>query len=101
MATIGQPTGDLTRAGHRLGNDTGEVNPLHVEEYGGSVESQFVKTSFMKQYITLRTIRGTDTVTNDRIGKTSLQKVSPGVRPTAGVAEFDNISVKVNFALAA
>ena len=96
MPIIGQPTGDLTRSGHRLGNDTGEVNPLHIEEYGGEVESQFVKASFMRQYVNIKPVRGTDTVTNDRIGKTSLQKVSPGVRPTAGTAEFDNISVKVD-----
>ena len=96
MAIIGQPTGDLTRAGHRLGLDTGTVNPLHVEEYGGEVESQMVKASFMRQYVNIKPVRGTDTVTNDRIGKTSLQAVSPGVRPTAGTAEFDNISVKVD-----
>lgn len=89
-------TGDLTRAGHQFGVDTAEVNPLHVEEYGGEVESQIVKTSVMKQFITMKPVRGTDTITNDRIGSTSLQAVSPGTRPTPGVAEFDNVSVKVD-----
>ena len=96
MTIVNTATGTLTRSGHRLGNDTGTVNPLHVEEYGGEVESRFVKTSFMRKYVKIKPIRGTDTVTNDRIGKTSLQKVSPGVRPNAGTAEFDNISVKVD-----
>lgn len=96
MATIGQTTGTLTRPGHRLGNDTGEVNPLHVEEYGGAVESRFVKTSFMRKYVNIKPVVGTDTVTNDRIGATSLQKVVPGVRPTSSAPEFDNISVKVD-----
>ncbi len=89
-------TGDLTRPGHQLGVDTGTVNPLHVEEYGGEVESQIVKTSIMKGWVKLKPVRGTDTITNDRIGSTSLQAVSPGTRPEPGTAEFDNISVKVD-----
>ena len=96
MTIIGAATGDLSRPGHRLGNDTGEVNPLHIEQYGGEVESRFVKKSMMRQFITLKTIRGTDVVTNDRIGATSLQKVTPGIRPTSAPAEFDNIAVKVD-----
>jgi len=93
---IGSTTGDLSRPGHRLGLDTGEVNPLHVEEYGGEVESRFVKASFMRQYVKIKPVRGTDTVTNDRIGSTSLQAVVPGTRPSSSQPEFDNISVKVD-----
>ena len=94
--TAGFETGALTRSGHQFSVDTGTVNPLYIEEYGGEVESQIIKTSIMKQFITMKSIRGTDTVTNDRIGTTSLQAVSPGVRPAPGVAEFDNVSVKVD-----
>ena len=96
MTVIGQATGTLSNSGHRLGNDTGTVNPLHIEQYGGAVESQFVKSSIMREYFTLKRIVGTDTVTNDRIGKTSLQAVVPGTRPTSSAPEFDNISVKVD-----
>lgn len=98
MADVTTPfnTGDLTRSGHQFGVDTGTVNPLYIEEYGGEVESQIVKTSVMKQFINMKPVRGTDTITNDRIGSTSLQAVSPGLRPAPGVAEFDNVSVKVD-----
>jgi len=89
-------TGDLTRPGHQFGQDTGTVNPLHIEEYGGEVESQILKTSIMRKFIKVKPVRGTDTVTNDRIGATSLQAVTPGVRPEPGVAEFDNVSVRVD-----
>ena len=89
-------TGSITRPGHQFGVDTGVVNPLHIEEYGGEVESQIVKTSVMRQFVNMKPVIGTDTVTNDRIGSTSLQKVTPGVRPEAGTAEFDNVSVKVD-----
>ncbi|MCP4342373.1 MAG: capsid protein, partial [Desulfobulbaceae bacterium] len=96
MTVIGQDTGDLSNAGHRLGNDTGTVNPLHIEQYGGAVESQFVKASIMREYFKLKRIVGTDTVTNDRIGKTTLQAVVPGTRPDSHAPTFDNISVKVD-----
>jgi len=96
MPIIGQNTGDLSRSGHRLGNDTAEVMPLHIEEYGGEVETQLLKSSFMRKYVKIKPVRGTDTVTNDRMGKTTLQKVTPGVRPSSSSPEFDNISVKVD-----
>lgn len=96
MATIGESTGNITNSGHRLGQDTGKVNPLHIDQYGGAVESQFVKSSIMREYFTLKRIVGTDTVTNDRIGKTSLQAVVEGVRPSSAAPTFDNISVKVD-----
>lgn len=96
MSIIGQNTGTLSRSGHRLGVDTGVVNPLHIEEYGGEVESSIIATSFMRQHMNIKTIRGTDTVTNNRIGVTSLQKVVPGTRPTSSAPQFDNVSVKVD-----
>lgn len=89
-------TGELTRPGHQFQIDTGTVNPLHIEEYGGEVESQMIKTSIMRKYINVKSVRGTDTVTNDRIGTTSLQAVTPGVRPEPGQVDFDNVSVKVD-----
>ena len=96
MSIINQPTGLQTRSGHRLGQDTGTVMPLYHEEFSGEVEMRFVKTSFMRSYINVKSITGTDTVTNDRMGKTSIQAVVPGIRPESHAPEFDNISVKVD-----
>lgn len=89
-------TGALTRPGHQFGVDTGTVNPLYIEEYGGEVESQIIKSSMMRQFVSIKPVTGTDTVTNDRIGSTSLQAVTPGVRPEPNQADFDNVSVKVD-----
>lgn len=96
MAIIGESTGVLSNSGHQLGIDTGEVNPLHLEEYGGEVETQFVKKSFMRSYVKIKPVRGTDTITNDRMGKTTIQKVVPGTRPSSSAPQFDNISVRVD-----
>ena len=93
---MGYPTDSthLSRPGQELG--TGAVDALHIEEYGGEVEQTFAKKSFMRQYVNIKSIRGTNTLTNDRIGEASLQAVTPGVRPDAAVAQFDNVAVKVD-----
>ena len=87
---------DPVRQGHQGGVDTGNINPLYVEEYADAVEVRFLKQSFMRNYFTLKTVRGTDTVSNDRMGSTELQKVTRGKRPVDHAPTFDNVSVKVD-----
>lgn len=87
---------DAVRPGHKGGVDTGEVNPLFVDQYGGGVETRFLKTSFMRQFFKFQTIRGHDTLTNRRIGTTGIQKVTRSVRPEDKSPTFDNISIKVD-----
>ena len=84
------------RDGHQGGVDSGNINPLYIEQYGGEVEHRFLKASFMRQFFKFKSVRGTDTITNDRIGHTQLQKVSRGVRPEDHSPTFDNISIKVD-----
>jgi hypothetical protein len=97
MSIIGQAVSNgQVRDGHQGGIDSGNVNPLYIEEYGGEVEHRFLKDSFMRQFFKFKPVRGTDTITNDRMGSTDLQKVARGVRPTDSSPTFDNISVKVD-----
>lgn len=97
MSIIGQTTAVAPiRDGHQGGVDSGNVNPLLIDQYNGSVEHQFLKESMMRGYIKFHTVKGTDTVTNRRIGTVSLQKVTRGVRPSDNSPTFDNISVKVD-----
>lgn len=69
---------------------------LLIEQYGGEVESQFAKSSIMRSYAKIRPIRGTDTITNNRVGKTQLQKLVPGVRPDALTTGFGKVSLTVD-----
>jgi hypothetical protein len=85
-----------TRPGHQSGIDSGNINPLYREQYAGEVEKRFLKASFMRQFFKFKSVRGTDTVTNDRMGHSSLQKVTRGIRPHDNSVTFDNISVKVD-----
>lgn len=69
---------------------------LLLEQYGGEVESQFKKTSIMRQYARIRPVRGTDTITNNRVGRTTLQALTPGVRPEATNTPFGKVSLTVD-----
>jgi hypothetical protein len=69
---------------------------LMIEEYGSAVEGQFRKTSFMRQYVKVQPVRGTDTITNNRMGKTTLKKLVPGVRPEADTTPFGKVSLTVD-----
>ena len=69
---------------------------LLIDQYGGGVESQFAKTSIMRQYATIRPVRGTDTIINNRVGRTVLQKLVPGVRPDATPTAFGKVTLTVD-----
>ena len=69
---------------------------LLIEQYGGAVESQFAKDSIMRQYADIRPVLGTDTVTNNRVGKTVVKKLVPGVRPPADPTPFGKVSLTVD-----
>ena len=97
MSILGQSTAQsLGRSGHQGGIDTGNINPLFVDEYASEVDKTIVKESFMRKYVTMKSIRGTDTLTNHRMGGAQLQKVTRGVRPVDHSPTFDNISIKVD-----
>jgi len=84
----------LSRPGQNLG--TGAVDALHIEQYGGVVESTLAKVAMMRGFVDIKNVTGTDRVTNDRIGSSSLQAVTPGVAPDAKVTQFSNVSVVVD-----
>jgi len=69
---------------------------LLIDEYGGEVESQFAKSAIMRQYVKVRPVRGTDTIVNNRVGRTQLQALVPGVRPEPTVTGFGKVQLVVD-----
>lgn len=69
---------------------------LMIDEYGGEVESQFAKRSIMREFIRVRPVRNTDTIVNNRVGRTTLQKLTPGVRPPANQTPFGKVTLTVD-----
>lgn len=69
---------------------------LLIEQYGGEVESQFAKASIMREFVKIRAVRNTDTITNNRVGRTTLQKLVPGARPDAVATAFGKVQLTVD-----
>lgn len=69
---------------------------LLIEQYGGEVESQFSKSSIMREFVKVRPVRNTDTITNNRVGRTQLQKLVPGARPNATPTNFGKVQLTVD-----
>lgn len=67
-----------------------------IDEYAGQVDSQFAKSSFMRSYYNVRSILGTNTLVNSRMGETTLQKLVAGQRPESTVTKFGTVSVTVD-----
>lgn len=67
-----------------------------IEQYSGVVDSQYAKDSFFRRFVDVRSVQNTDTLINRRVGKTTLQKVTPGVRPDANATPFGRVAVTVD-----
>ena len=67
-----------------------------VEQFTGMVEKQFKKASIMRQYAKIKTVKNTDTIINRRLGKTTLKKVTAGVRPDATSTKHGRVAVTVD-----
>lgn len=67
-----------------------------IEEFGGMVDSQFAKASMMRRFVPVQNITGTDTKIVRRAGRTTLQKVTDGVRPAANKTGYGKASVTVD-----
>lgn len=67
-----------------------------VEEYAGKVDSVFAAKSIMRSFVSVDSIQGTDSKFVRRIGKTTLKKVAPGVRPAAAPVQFGRAAVTVD-----
>lgn len=78
------PTWTPTRPNQQ--NQAGDVNALIIEEFTGIVEHTIKRKQVLAPFIPMRTIRGTNTLTNYAVGSTTLGTVATGTEPaeTAG-----------------
>lgn len=81
-----------TDSGHLSDQPSDEL----IEKFTGRVEKQFAKSSIMRQYATVETVKGTDTLINRRVGRTVLKKVTAGVRPEANKTQQGRVQVVVD-----
>ena len=85
------------------GRDTTQAEKLAlvIEEFTGMVEGTIKRRSVVENFVPVRTVKGTATFTNHAVGKSTLQKVTPGV-PLDGIkSDFAKKSVTVDTVIAA
>jgi len=67
-----------------------------IEQYGGVVDSQFTKKSIMRNFVNMKSVRGTDTIMNRRVGRTTLTTLTAGVRPAATKTNFGKTTLTID-----
>ncbi|WP_397473757.1 capsid protein [Pusillimonas sp.] len=82
----------------QIGTAPSATNPLalHIEEYGGVVEGTIARKSIVRNFVPVRSIRGTSTISNFQVGESTLQKVTPGTAPDGNVVQAQKIKLTVD-----
>jgi hypothetical protein len=75
---------------------TGAYDALMIEEFGGLVDAAFHEMSMLAPVLNVRTVRGTNTIKNYRVGETTIKTLVAGVRPEADGTQFGDVSVTVD-----
>lgn len=75
---------------------TGALDANHLDEYTGVVEATIERFSALAGLIPMRTVKGTSRVTNFGVGKSVLQKVTPGAKPDGTVNKFGKHSIEID-----
>ena len=87
----------------RNGVDTTQADKLAlvIEEFTGMVEGTINRKSILADHIPVRQVKGTATFTNHAVGKSTLQKVVPGVALDGIKSDFSKNQVTVDTTIAA
>jgi len=99
ISNITRP-GAVLQAGNnvQIGAAPAATNPLalHIEEYGGVVEGTIARKSIVRNFIPVRSIKGTSTVSNFQVGESTLAKVTPGTAPDGAVVQAQKVKLTVD-----
>lgn len=69
---------------------------LMYELYAGIVERGFSYSSIMREIVPVRTVTGTDTISNRRLGGTTLKALRPGVREVAQQRAHGKVALTID-----
>lgn len=77
-------------------NGGADVRELHIEEFTGLVEGTIARLSVCAPRIPVRPVRGTSTITNFAVGKSTIQKITPGQPIDGSVSKFGKASLVID-----
>jgi hypothetical protein len=82
-------------------NGTGDIDALHIEEFTGMVEGTIERMSVLAPRISIKPLQGTSVMRNDAVGKSTLQKITPGSPIDGTVNKFGKATLTVDTTLIA
>jgi hypothetical protein len=85
---------NITRPGQQ--GATGSINANAIEEYTGEVERTIARKSVLQGFVKMRTVKGTNVVSQFAVGESTLQKIVPGNTPDGTVNKFGKASLTVD-----
>lgn len=96
-------TFNVTFPNAKNGVDTtaAEKLALIIEEFTGMVEGTIQRRSVMQGMIPVRKVTGTSTFTQEAVGKSTLQKVTPGAKLDGIKSDFSKTTVTIDTIVAA
>lgn len=77
-------------------NQAGDINALTIEEFTGIVETRIKRDSALSPYISMRPVKGTNTITNYAVGATQLTTLKPGEAPDSTPVDFSKVTLTVD-----
>ncbi len=82
----------------QIGAAPAGTNPLalHIEQYGGQVEGTIARKSIIRNFVPVRTVRGTSTISNFQVGESTLDKVTPGTEPAGSVNQAAKVKLTID-----
>ncbi|EML1602133.1 capsid protein [Burkholderia cenocepacia] len=99
IVNVSRPGAQLqTGNNNQIGAAPAATNPLalHIEEYGGVVEHTIARRSIVRNFVPVRNVKGTSTVSNYQVGKSTLAKVTPGTEPDATVNGTQKVKLTID-----
>ncbi|APU00304.1 major head protein [Ralstonia phage RS-PII-1] len=58
---------------------------LHIEQFAGIVEGTIARKSIIRNFVPVRNVQGTSTISGFQVGESTLAKVTPGTEPDGSV----------------
>lgn len=77
-------------------NAAGDIDALIIEEFTGLVQGTLDRLSVCAPRIPVRPVRGTSTITNFAVGKSTIQKITPGQPIDGSVSKFGKASMVID-----
>lgn len=85
---ISRPGASLQAANNvQIGSSPGATSPLalHIEQFAGIVEGTIARKSIVRNFVPVRNVQGTSTISGYQVGESTLAKVTPGTEPDGAI----------------